>query len=186
MANSWGESGSSDEVKWSEVARSCLTLCDPMDCSPPDSLVHGIFQARILEWGAISFSRGSSQPRDRTAVSYIADRCFTIWATREALKAVIDFILGGLQNHCSYEIKGLLLLERKARTKLDNILKNKDIICQQSFIQLKLWFFQSSMYGCEVWTIKKIERRRIDAFDCGAGDDSWESLGLQRNQTNQS
>ena len=48
----------------SEVAQLCLTLCDPMDCNPPGSSVHGIFQARVLEWIAISFSRGSSQPRD--------------------------------------------------------------------------------------------------------------------------
>ena len=48
------------------VAQSCPTLCDPMDCSPPGSSVHGILQARILEWVAISFSRGSSQPRDKT------------------------------------------------------------------------------------------------------------------------
>ena len=47
----------------SEVAQSCLTLCDPMDSSLPGSAVHGIFQARILEWAAISFSKGSSQPR---------------------------------------------------------------------------------------------------------------------------
>ena len=61
----------------------CPTLCDRMDCSLPDSSVHGIFQARIVEWVAISFSRGSSQPRDQTWVSLIAGRCF-IWATREA------------------------------------------------------------------------------------------------------
>ena len=60
----------------SEVAQSCPTLCNPMDCSPPGSSVHGIFQARILEWVAISFSRGSSQPRDRTQVSHIVGRCF--------------------------------------------------------------------------------------------------------------
>ena len=48
----------------SEVAQSCLTLCNPMDCSLPGSSTHGIFQARVLEWVAISFSRGSSQPRD--------------------------------------------------------------------------------------------------------------------------
>ena len=48
------------------VAQSCLTLCDPIACSPPGSSVHGIFQARALEWAAISFSMGSSQPRDRT------------------------------------------------------------------------------------------------------------------------
>ena len=67
----------------SEVARSCPTLCDPMDCSPPGSSVHGILQARVLEWGAIAFSRGSSWPRDRIWVSRIVGRCFTIWATRE-------------------------------------------------------------------------------------------------------
>ena len=50
--------------KESEVAQSCPTLCDPVDCSLPDSSIHGIFQARVLEWVAISFSRGSSQPRD--------------------------------------------------------------------------------------------------------------------------
>ena len=69
--------------KWSEVSQSCPTLCDPVDCSLPGSSVHGIFQARVLEWIAISFSRGSSQPRDRTQVSCIAGRRFTIWATRE-------------------------------------------------------------------------------------------------------
>ena len=60
----------------SEVAQSCPTLWDPMDCSIPGSSVHGIFQARVLEWVAISFSRGSSRPRDRTRVSHIAGRCF--------------------------------------------------------------------------------------------------------------
>ena len=50
-------------------AHSCLTLCDPMDYSLPGSSVHGIFQARILEWVAISYSWGSAQPRDQTCVS---------------------------------------------------------------------------------------------------------------------
>ena len=50
--------------KWSEVTQSCPTLCNPMDCSLPGSSVRGIFQARVLEWVAISFSRGSSQPRE--------------------------------------------------------------------------------------------------------------------------
>ena len=49
----------------------CVTLCNPMDCSPPGSSVHGILQARILEWVAMPFSRGSSWPRDRTHVSYV-------------------------------------------------------------------------------------------------------------------
>ena len=62
----------------SEVAQSCLTLCDPVDCSPPGSSVHGILQARILEWVVISFSRGSSRPRDRTRVSRIGGRHFNL------------------------------------------------------------------------------------------------------------
>ena len=70
--------------KWSEVAQSCPTLCDPVDCSPPGSSVHGILQARILEWVAISFSRGSFWPTDRTQISHIAGRHFNLWATREA------------------------------------------------------------------------------------------------------
>ena len=70
----------------SEVAQSCLTLCNPMDCSLPGSSVHGIFQASVLEWVAISFSRGSSWPRAWIRVSRIADRRFTIRATREAPK----------------------------------------------------------------------------------------------------
>ena len=73
-----GRLGKVKEKKESGVAQSCLTLCDPMDCGPPGSSVHGIFQARILDWVAISFSRGSSQPRDQTQVSHIAGRRFTI------------------------------------------------------------------------------------------------------------
>ena len=74
---------------WSEVAQSCPTLCKPMNCSLPGSSVHGIFQARVLDWVAISFSRGSSQPRDQTRVSYTAGRRFTVWATREAYRLLI-------------------------------------------------------------------------------------------------
>ena len=66
------------------ITQLCLTLGDPKDCSPPGSSVHGILQARILEWVAIAFSRGSSWPRDRSQVSHIAGRFFTMWATREA------------------------------------------------------------------------------------------------------
>ena len=63
----------------SEVSQSYPTLCDPMDCSPPGFLVHGTFQARILEWIAIFFSRESSSPRNGTCTSYLAD-----WTTWEA------------------------------------------------------------------------------------------------------
>ena len=68
-------------AKWVKVIQSCPTLCDPVAYT-----VHGILQARILEWVAIPFSGGSSQPRNQTQVSHIADGFFTSWATREALK----------------------------------------------------------------------------------------------------
>ena len=63
------------------VTQSCMTLWDSMVFSPPGSSVHGIFQARLLEWVAIAFSRGSFQPRDHTHVSCIAGRFFTVWTT---------------------------------------------------------------------------------------------------------
>ena len=72
-------------LQWGEVAQSCPTLCDPMDCNLLGFSIHGILQARILEWIAISFSRGSSRPRDRTLVSRIGGRRFNLWATREAV-----------------------------------------------------------------------------------------------------
>ena len=60
------------------VAQSCSTLCNPMDYKPPGFSIQGILQARILEWVAISFSRGSYQPRDQTQLYHIAGRFFTI------------------------------------------------------------------------------------------------------------
>ena len=75
------------------VTELCLTLCNPMDCSPPGSSIHGISQARILEWVAISFSRGSSRSRDWTRVSCIAGRFFFIWATRWQFTAHLILLL---------------------------------------------------------------------------------------------
>ena len=68
-----------NKVKVKSFSR--VRLCDPVDCSPPGSSIHGILQARILEWVAIFFSRGSSRPRDQTQVSRIAGRHFNLWAT---------------------------------------------------------------------------------------------------------
>ena len=64
-----------------KLLQSCPTLCDPMKYSPPDSSAHGILQARVLGWVAISYSRRSSQPRDQTRVSCIAGGFITVWAT---------------------------------------------------------------------------------------------------------
>ena len=72
----------------SEVAQSCPTLGDPVECSLPGSSIHGILQARILERVAISFPRGSSRPRDQTRASCIAGRCFTLWTIREAQRLI--------------------------------------------------------------------------------------------------
>ena len=77
----------------SEVTQSCLTLCDTMDCSLPGSSVHGIFWARVLEWVAISFSKGSSWPRNQTRVSHIIGRRFTVWATRDMKTTLKDISL---------------------------------------------------------------------------------------------
>ena len=83
------------------------TLCNSMDCSSPGSSVHGILQARIQEWVAIPFSREYSWPKDRTWVSCIIGKLFTIWATREApslqiqpfpsLNLFLNFLPPGLQ-----------------------------------------------------------------------------------------
>ena len=88
VGHNWSDAAAANQYKqWvSEVAQSCPTLFDPMDCSLPGSSVHGIFQARVPKWVAIAFSRGSSRPRDQTQVFHIAGRHFTIWATREAPK----------------------------------------------------------------------------------------------------
>ena len=85
------------------LSQSCLTLCDPIDCCPRALLSMGILQTRILQWVAISFSRGFSQPRGRTQVSHIAGRFFSSWSAREAqclFNLTQFFVLG----------EGLLLL----------------------------------------------------------------------------
>ena len=96
--------------------QSCLTLCDSRDCSPPGSSVHGILQARILEWVAISFSNAR-------------------------------------------------LLGRKVMTKLDSIIKSRGITSPTKVRLVKAMVFPVVMYVCESWTVKKAERRRIDAFE---------------------
>jgi len=89
-----------------KIAQSCPTLCNPMDCR-----VHGNLQVRILEWVAFPFSRGSSQPRDRTQVSHIAERFFTRWATREALKPIFVscLTLFSRHSHTGYSVNHTFL-----------------------------------------------------------------------------
>ena len=71
------------------VTKSCLTLCYPVDCSPPGSSVHGISQARVLEWVAIPFSKGSFQPRDQTLISCLVGRFFTTESPGKPITSLI-------------------------------------------------------------------------------------------------
>ena len=92
------------------------------------------------------------------------------WQTDgETMETVIDFILGAsritVDGDCSHEIKRHLLLERKAMTNLDSILKSRDITFPTKFYLVKAMVFPVVMYGCKSWTIKKAEHRRIDAFE---------------------
>ena len=144
-----------NEVKRSE-SQSCPTLCDPVDCSLPGSSIHGILQARILEWVAISFSRGSSRPRDWTNVSHLVGRRFTLWATREAIdwetmETVTGFIFLDSKitadGDCSLEIRICLFLGRKTMKNLDGILKSKTSLCHQSPYS-QCYGFSVVMYRC--------------------------------------
>ena len=87
----------------------------------------------------------------------------------QTVETVSDFILGGSKitedSDCSYEIKRHSLFGRKAMTRLDSILKNRDITLPTKFHLVKPMVFPVSMFGCEIWTIKKAEHQRIDAFE---------------------
>ena len=98
-----------------------------------------------------------------------------------------DFIFLGSKmtadGDCSHEIKRRLLLGRKVK---DSVLKSRDITLPTKVCLDKVMVFPVVMYGCESWTIKKAEHWRIDAFVLGVGEDSWESLEQQEDQTSQS
>ena len=87
----------------------------------------------------------------------------------ETVETVTDFILGGskitVDGDCSHEIKRRLLLRRKVMTNLDSILKSRNITLPMKVGLIKAMVFPVVMYGCESWTIKKVELRRIDAFE---------------------
>ena len=106
------------------------------------------------------------------------------------METVIDFIFLGSKittdgDH-SHEIKRRLLIGRIAMTNLDSVLKSRDITLPTKVHIVKAMAFPVATYRCESWTIKKAESRRIDAFERGAGEDSWEFLRLQGDQTSQS
>ena len=101
----------------------------------------------------------------------------TLWQIDgETVEIVADFIFLGSKitadGDCSHEIKRCLLFGRKAMTNLDNILKSRDITLSTMVHLVKAMVFPVIMYGCESWTLKKAEHQRIDALNCGAGEDS--------------
>jgi len=108
-----------------------------MDYSPPGSSVHAILQGRILE--RLPFSPPGDLPNSGIKITAVGD--------------------------CSHEIKRRLLLGRKVMTNLDSILKSRDITLSTKVHLVKAMVFPVVMYGCESWSIKKVEPQRIDAFE---------------------
>ena len=135
------------------IAQSCPTLCDSMNCSPPLSCVHGILQARILEWVAMPSSRGSSWPKNWTRVSYFTGRFFTNWATREA------------PSGCLAKIKGTLLgVEWSGSWSHSKARSLGPRTIQVSFSQswealLNLWGIQERLWRSQVYLTQDIRQK---------------------------
>ena len=112
----------------------------------------------------------------------------TSWQTDgETVETVADFIFLGSQNtadgDCSHEIKRRLLLGRTVMTNIDSILKSRDITLPRRVHLVKAMVFPVVMYGCEIWTVKKAERQRIDAFELWCWRRLLRVLGLQGDPT---
>ena len=107
----------------------------------------------------------------------------------ETMETVRDFIFLGSKitadGDCCHEIKGLLLLGRKVMANLDGTLKSRDIPLPIKVSLVKAMVFPVVMYGCEIWTKRKLNIEELMLLNCGVGEDSWESLGLQGDQTTQ-
>ena len=124
-------------------------------------------------WGLQAGRQGGAMPQDLTGLEFYNQRknergrrtSLSFLSRPQSTFHWIDFIWGGLQNHCSHEIKRRLLLGRKAMTNLDSILKSRDVTLPTKVHLVKTMVFPVVMYGCESWTIKKYEHRRIDTFD---------------------
>ena len=108
----------------------------------------------------------------------------------ETVETVSDFIFLGSKitadGDCSHEVKRHLLLGRKVMTNLDSILKSRDITLSTTVHLVKAMVFPVVMYGCESWTWRKLSTEKLMLLNCGVGEDSWESLGLQGDPTSSS
>ena len=113
----------------------------------------------------------------------------TSWQIDGETMEKVTFFFGSkitADDDCSHEIKRCLLLERKAMTNLDSILKSRDISLLTKLCLVKTMVFPVVMYRCESWTIKKAECQELMLLNCGVEEDSWESLGLQGDPISQS
>ena len=106
------------------------------------------------------------------------------------ITTVTDFIFLGSKitadGDCSHEIKRCLLLRRKAMTNLDSIIKSRDITLPTKVHLVKAMVFPVVMYGCESWTVRRLNAKELMLVNCGVGEDSCESLGLQGDPTSPS
>ena len=151
-------------LKWSEVAQSCPTLCDPVDCSLPGFSVHGIFQAKILEWVAISFSRGSSQagfdpglnPPCRQMLYCLSYQGSQFARYQGSAKVLLDF----------FTTKKIVTIYGMD-VKLIRLTMVSTCLCMD--VRVGLW--------------RKLSAEELMLLNCGVGEDSWESLGLQGDPT---
>ena len=105
----------------------------------------------------------------------------------ETVETVSDFILGGSKitadGDCSHEIKRCLLLGRKVMTNLESIFKSRDFTLPTKIRLVKAMVFPAVMYGCDSWTVKNLSTKELMLLNCGVGEDSRESLGLQGDPT---
>ena len=119
----------------------------------------------------------------------MASSPITLWQIdRDKVEIVTDFIFLGSKitadGDCNHAIKRCLLLGRKAMTNLDSIWKSRDITLPTKVHLVKATVSLVIMYGCESWTIKRLSAGELMLSNCGVGEDSWESLGQQGDQTN--
>ena len=134
------------------MAKSCPTLCDPTDCSLPGPSVHGISQPRILDWVAIFFSRGSSQPRSQTHISHIAGRFFTDWATRKAKLGLKRKAVYNWFNSCwSVNSNPTNLPEMVLLFKKDILFRLSFNVLLQTEDQMNIWSGSSSVVSNSLW-----------------------------------
>ena len=161
-----------------KVAQSCPTLCDPMDYT-----VHGILQARILEWVAFPFSRGSSQPRDQTQVSCIAGRFFTDWAIGEAnilyrylqSPIYITLILNSQVKKLSLTELKLLAVSEWLEFGFPDLIKEREWKNGEEVSFFCFVLFCFCLSGITIW---KLSTEELMLLNCGVGKDSWQSFGL--------